>query len=264
MANISSDTGMTIRSSQGVRRPRKRIQPLKAWRAIQALIADKEDTAQVFKVIEALGGGADERQFYRFVESPTGRQILAEKRNILATLSDRESLSRLPEGSLGRTYYEFMSGENLTADGLVEASEVVADRDNLPEAALLYRNRQRDTHDLWHTSTGYGRDGLGELCLLAFTYAQSQNRGIGAIVLFGLRAASRNLPKGIGIWRAVREGYRLGKQAKRLPEADWEAMLPMPLAEVRKALNIGPLVHYRGTLAAIQTYEAWQAQNKAA
>lgn len=264
MANTSSDTGMTMAPVGMAQRPRKRIQPLKAWRAIQALIADKEDTAQVFKVIDALGGGADERLFLRFANSPVGRQIIAEKRNILATLSDRDSLSRLPEGSLGRTYYEFMSGENLTADGLVEASEVVPDRDNLPEAARLYRNRQRDTHDLWHTSTGYGRDGLGELCLLAFTYAQSQNRGIGAIVLFGLRAVSRDLPKGIGIGRAVREGYRLGKQAKRLPEADWEGMLAMPLADVRKALNIGPLIHYRGALAALQTYEAYQAQNKAA
>ena len=40
-------------------------------------------------------------------------------------------------------------------------------------------------HDLWHVTTGYGRDALGELSLLAFTYAQEQNRGIGAIALYG-------------------------------------------------------------------------------
>ena len=42
-------------------------------------------------------------------------------------------------------------------------------------------------HDLWHVTTGYGRDALGELSLLAFTYAQEKNRGIGAIVLYGYR-----------------------------------------------------------------------------
>ena len=41
-------------------------------------------------------------------------------------------------------------------------------------------------HDLWHVTTGYGRDALGELSLLAFTYAQEQNRGIGAIALIWL------------------------------------------------------------------------------
>lgn len=262
MANISSDTGMTA-TSVALSRTRKRIQPLKAWRAIQALIADKEDTAQVFKVIEALSGGSDERQFMRFMESPVGRRIVAEKRNILKTLSDRESLSKLPEGSLGRRYYDFMTGENLTADGLVEASEVVPGRDNLPEAAVIYRNRQRDTHDLWHTATGYGRDGLGELCLLAFSYAQTGNRGIGAIVLFGMRATSRSYP-GLGIWRAVREGYRLGKAAAPLPQADWEAMLALPVDEVRKRLKIGPLVLYRGALASVQVYDAYQNQQLAA
>ncbi len=37
--------------------------------------------------------------------------MLAEKRDILATLSDLESLSALPEGSLGATYAAFMSRE---------------------------------------------------------------------------------------------------------------------------------------------------------
>ena len=42
-------------------------------------------------------------------------------------------------------------------------------------------------HDLWHVTTGYGRDALGELSLLAFTYAQEKIEGIGAIVLYGYR-----------------------------------------------------------------------------
>ena len=33
---------------------------------------------------------------------------------------------------------------------------------------------------IYGVTTGYGRDALGELSLLAFTYAQEQNRGVGA------------------------------------------------------------------------------------
>lgn len=233
-------------STKGGSRPaRKRIEPLKAIRAIRALIADKEDTGQVFRIIDALSGGSDERMFGRFIANETGQRIVGEKRSLLATLSDRERLSRLPEGTLGRIYHEFMAAENLTADGLVEASAEAPRRyGEMPEAATIFRDRMRDSHDLWHVTTGYGRDGLGELCLLAFTYAQTRNRGIGFIVLVGARVASKQAP-GLGIWRAVREGYRLGKAAQWLPLADWETLLSLPLADVRARLGIAAPVIYQ-------------------
>src|SRR5690606_15661103 len=139
------------------KRRRKRIEPLKAIRAIRALIADKEDTGQVFKVIDALSGGANDRQFRRFEATETGRQIITEKRDLISTLSNRDYLAGLPEDTLGRTYYEFMAGENLTADGLVAASEEVRRRDDRTEAERIFGDRLRDQHDLWHVTTGYGR-----------------------------------------------------------------------------------------------------------
>jgi len=223
---------------------RKRIEPLKAWRAVKALIADKEDTGQVFKVIDALAGNADERMFNRFMATETGKRVVAEKRDLISLLNDRERLKNLPEGTLGRTYYEFMAEENLTADGLVEASNEAPRRNERSESAKIFGDRMRDSHDLWHVTTGYGRDGLGELSQLAFYYAQTRNRGIGFIVLMGARASSKEAPK-VGIWRAVREGYRLGKAAKWLPAADWEALLDKPVAEVRAALGMGVPAIYR-------------------
>lgn len=228
-----------------VRPRRKRIEPMKAIRAVRALIANKEDTGQVFKIIDALSGGADERMFNKFMATGSGKRIVAEKRDLIALLNDRERLSKLPEGTLGRTYYEFMAEENLTADGLVAASkEAPRLYEEMPEGAEIFSNRMRDSHDLWHVTTGYGRDGLGELCLLAFTYAQTRNRGIGFIVLVGARVASKEAP-GIGVWKAIREGYRHGKAASWLPAADWEALLELPLAEVRRQLGIATPATYR-------------------
>ena len=223
---------------------RKRIEPLKAWRAMRALIADKEDTAQVFKVIDALAGDADDRIYRRFITTEAGQKILSEKRNLIATLSDHERLGRLPKGTLGREYHDFMAEENLTADGLVEASEVVKDRNEREENARIFGDRMRDSHDLWHVTTGYGRDGLGELAQLAFYYAQTRNRGIGFIVLMGAHKSIKEAPK-VGIWKAVREGYRLGKRAEWFPAVDWEALLDQPVSEVRKRLGMGDPATYR-------------------
>jgi ubiquinone biosynthesis protein COQ4 len=239
VTNITSISGDTSKKYA-----RKRIEPLKAWRAIKALIADKEDTGQVFKIIDALSGRADERMFNRFIKTETGQRVVAEKRDLIKLLNDRERLKALPEGTLGRAYYEFMAEENLTADGLVAASEEAPRRNDRPEGAMIFGDRMRDSHDLWHVTTGYGRDGLGELSQLAFYYAQTRNRGIGFIVLMGARASHKEAP-GVGIWKAVREGYRLGKQAKWFPAADWEALLDKPLAEVRATLGMGVPAIYR-------------------
>jgi len=235
--------------------PRKRVRPLVALRAVQALIADKENTAQVFTIIDALAGGNDARVFQRFYESETGARVIEERREVIDVLSDMPRLRCLPEGSLGRCYHGFMAEQNLSADGLVEASDLESRRMNYQGDALLFKNRMRDSHDLWHVVTGYGRDGLGELSLLAFTYAQTRNRGIGLIVMFGLRAASKDYPKA-GIWRALREGYRLGRAAKWLPAADWERLLPLPLSQVRRELGLAPQNIYPGVLARIREMDA--------
>ncbi|MES1989998.1 MAG: Coq4 family protein [Pseudomonadota bacterium] len=237
MTTVDSVTNTTSSSAAGNNRPRKRIEPLKAWRAMRALIANKEDTGQVFKVIDALAGDADNRMYTRFMKTETGKRVVAEERDLIALLNDRERLKALPEGTLGREYFKFMDSEGLTADGLVEASEEAPSRYARLGAEKIFGNRMRDSHDLWHVTTGYGRDGLGELSQLALYYAQTKNRGIGFIVLMGAYKSVKEAP-GVGIWKAVREGYRLGKQASWLPAADWENLLDKPLTEVRAILGI--------------------------
>jgi len=98
-------------------------------------------------------------------------------------------------------------------------------------------------HDLWHIVTGYGRDSFGELCVLAFTYAQTRNRGIGAIVAFGVRNAARVIGFRAA-WRGVAEGYRRGRAAAWLPAQDWRSLLALPLDAARQALNVAPAQHY--------------------
>lgn len=225
---------------------RNPIRPLIAWRALRKLIQDPQDTAQVFEIIRAIGGGAIERGFRRFRLTPVGEKILREEINLVDTLKDRVRLSDMASGSFGRAYLQFTTSQQITADGLVDASEDHTE-DMLDPSIRLYAERLRDMHDLWHTLTTYGRDELGEACLLAFTYAQTRNRGIALIVLFAgleLRKSVQN-----GVFRALFRAYRDGRNAAWLPQQDFESLLERPIAEVREELKIREPIPYRALLA---------------
>lgn len=218
-------------------RPRKRIQPLRAWRAIRALIKDPDDTARVFDIIDALSGNSGEAVFQRFRHSAAGARILAERRDLLRTLDDRAALEALPAGTLGRTYAEFVAREQITGQGLADVSQATR-RTDLDEERRLFGDRLRDMHDLWHVVTGYGRDLVGEAALLAFSYAQTGNRGVGFIVAVGWLKAGGG-QQGRESRRLIVEGYRRGRRAAWLPAQDWEALLQQPLSAVREQFGLG-------------------------
>jgi ubiquinone biosynthesis protein COQ4 len=216
---------------------KNRIRPLDAWRALAALVRNPDETKHVFDLIDALAGSSGDRMIRRFEATPSGRRILDERRELLPVLSDRERLLALPVGSLGHAYAEFMAREQITADGLVEASQEGGRGGayDTPEREIVGM-RMRDSHDLWHMVTGYGRDLVGEACVLAVTYAQTRNRGIGAIVAMAYWRAGRELASARV---AIREAYRRGKRAAWLPAQDWESLLARPLHEVRAELGFG-------------------------
>ena len=173
---------------------------------MRRLIQNPEATKEVFIIIEALAGNALDKGFQRFNETPMGRQILAEKRSLLDSLRDREQLAAQPKHSLAAHYLNFVTTEGISADGLAEPSEDMRSIRNLDEDLLLFANRQRDMHDLWHTLTNYGRDELGEVCLLAFTCAQSPNRGIAFIALVGVYQMIKHY--GWAVPKTVLSAYR--------------------------------------------------------
>jgi ubiquinone biosynthesis protein COQ4 len=234
-------------ASRGVT-PRS-LQPLTAIRAVRELISNPDDTAQVFKIIRALTGNSFERLYQRVLKDPVGSAILNERRDILAVLKDRDRLREMADGTLGREYARFLDTEYIDAEGLVEASEDIEDPSIfLDERAHLLSRRLRDSHDLWHVVTGYKRDIFGEVALLSFTYAQTGNHGIGFIVFIaslrlwheGHREALRL------IWRA----WWRSRRAAFFAAADWEAMLSMPLEEVRRVLKVGESPSYKPMFSA--------------
>ena len=207
--------------------------------ALRQLVANPDDTPRVFEITRRLGLPSLRRGALRFRSTPVGRRVLAERIDLLDTLRDRAALAELPSGTLGRAYHDFVYRESLSADGLVEASMAGSAQGRFDDADMRrYAERMREQHDLWHTLTGYGRDPFGEVCLLAFTYAQTRNKGLGLIVLAGiwkgLQKAGARVPK--AVWAA----YQAGRHASWLPEQDWERLLNLPVDDVRRQLAIRP------------------------
>src|SRR5438445_9532523 len=222
-----------------------RLHPVAAYRAMRNLLRDREDTRQVFLLIDALRGKTTLRQLERFRQTEFGRAALTDRRRLLDRLNDRESLAKLPAGTLGRAYYDFMAAENLSADGLVQASTIPQSTDDI----IWFRERNREMHDLLHIVSGYGRDPLGEACLVAFSYAQTGQLGFAVIALFaGRRIAQAR--RGQPNWRAIFEGYRRGRRAGWLIGADWEALLSHPVEAVREQFAVKPARYYPKILAA--------------
>ena len=235
-------------------RPGSEFRPLKAWRHFKALIADKEDTEQVFHIIAALRGRKFRDIAQRFWNSDKGQRLLTADERLIDILDDHATLKQLPAGTVGRVYVEFMEREGLSAAGLeAEYAKFTTAGMRFEDGIDRYGDRLRDTHDLHHILTGYGRDALGEQCVLAFTFAQHRNLGVGFIAYAGGIELKRRVAPSAPIMGAVHEGYRIGKAAKNLVHEDINALLREPLDDARKRLGIATPKTYHAAHAAMRS-----------
>jgi ubiquinone biosynthesis protein COQ4 len=215
--------------------PLPQLRAFRAAAAVRGILRDPNDTAQVFRLIDALSGPTPRHLLGRFSASRAGQKLLAERPRLRERLRDREALAALPEGSLGRAYLDFMTEGGLTPEGLEQASDVLGpERDNGDEAAWIGQ-RMRDTHDLWHVVTGYRGDLLGESSLLGFTFIQTGTRGIGLLAAVSLLRAEDPDDR-----RLMLDGLVRGLRAAWLPAVRWEELLAEDLEVVRARLRVGP------------------------
>lgn len=222
-----------------------RLRPVTALKAMGRLIADKEDTAQVFIIMRALTGRSIPNGYRRLLETPQGGRIALRAEELAQRLDDHATLRRLPQGSVAHAYLAFMEEEHLSAAGLADESRRSASGDvDLEHPYAWYGRRLRDIHDIWHVLTGYGRDALGEACVVAFSYAQTKSLGFGFIAAAGAQEMARHM-KGQPIRKAVWEAYQHGRQAAWLPGEDYDALLREPLKAARGRLRIAAPLTYQ-------------------
>jgi ubiquinone biosynthesis protein COQ4 len=221
-----------------------RVQPLRALKAIRKLLADKDDTVQVFEIMQALNGRSTSKAYRRLMSTVSGGKIAYDRVEIAPVLSDDAFIDSFAPNTVGGAYRQFVRSEGLSAEGLAEESRKA--RGAAPDVehpVAWFGRRIRDTHDIWHILTGYHRDGLGELCLVAFSYAQTKSLGWALIALGGVVQAFK-LGHGRRTLKIVWQAYRNGRNAAWLPGQDFVALLSEPLESARARLNIARPTFY--------------------
>ncbi|QDH35066.1 Coq4 family protein [Porphyrobacter sp. YT40] len=259
MTDIARDQYTRMFSADGTvllhpDRPQAKYRPLRAIRNFQMLMKDKEDTAAVFRIFESLPSKDFLPRIAALALSERGTYLRETEPSLPEILDDHAALRRTPKGSLAHAYCDFMEAEGLSAAGLVAESDR-AGRPRFPDLVEWYINRSRDTHDMFHVLTGYGRDALGEASVLLFTHGQSPSQGH---LLIGYAGAAniKKTAKGTKapVFGAVREAHRIGKGAPPLIDQPIRQLLERPLEDVRAALRIPQPVKYR------ECHRVWKAE----
>ncbi len=218
-----------------------------ALKALRKLLANGDDTEQVFRIMRALNGDVTQRNYRRLLTLPGGGRIAFRHVELAEKLSDRAWIDEFAEGTVGAAYRHFLDSTGYSADGLVEVSMAASTFQGIdvehPYAWM--GRRERDIHDLWHVITGYQADEhLGEACLVAFSYAQTGGMGW-AFIAAGAALKSIRVTGKLDFLRAVAEGYRHGKRAAWLHGEDYETLLAEPIDQARRRLRIGNPKLYR-------------------
>ncbi len=218
------------------------------WRtamdAIRKLLANGEDTTQVFRIMRALNVGNAPMNYARLIATERGGRIAYDQVELARRFSDPAFVASFAPGTVGAAYRHFLETTGYSADGLVEVSRLVPSEDDLAHPYAWFGRRVRDTHDIWHVLTGYKADeSLGEAALVAFSYAQVGGLGW---ALIGSAAALKSLRvTGNGLFaKAVWEGYRNGRTAKWISGEDYLTLLHESLDAARARLGIATPVAY--------------------
>lgn len=210
------------------------LSPVLRWRralgALAKVMADHERTDQVLEFSIYANAGTMARRIERLLEDPRARRLYDERRTLDSRTLDLERLGRLPEGTLGRAYADFMRSNGITPEVFDGPPEEVRD----PRAVYVIQ-RLRQSHDLWHVVTGYETDPASEIALQAFTFAQVHAPSSLILAALGTLRGAREYPR---LPRDVLAAFRAGRRAERLAFFPWEDHWETPLAEVRARLGV--------------------------
>jgi ubiquinone biosynthesis protein Coq4 len=167
---------------------------------------------------------------------PVGARFLAERpRFVPGRIAD---LHRLPEGTLGRSYAEFIASRSLDPASIPTLP--------VTDEASFVRAHLYETHDLWHVLVGFDADVAGEVGLQAF-YAAQLEATLAPVLISG--ALIQALADRRGEWNArlaaVARGWVLGKRARPLFGLRWNRLLEVPIHQLRAELDLADVTDHR-------------------
>lgn len=166
----------------------------------------------------------------RMLADPTGRRILRDRPRITSKTMSLEKLRKLPDGSVGRTYAEWLDREGVTPDTRDQVRYI----DDEEEAYVM--QRYRECHDFYHAVTGLPVFVEGEVGLKAFEFANTglPMTGLSLTAILRLKPAERKRMFQTYLPWAISNGWK----SKDVINVYWEEELETPVEDLRRRLGI--------------------------
>lgn len=210
------------------------IGPLDAFRfarAVVRIVSDPTNLDEVFVLADMSEKSPQLREVIAKLRSDPSVAAILDRKPRLGRV-DQDALARLPEGTVGREYADFMRARGLRHEDLQLVPTDTSDMDWI-------RNHLRETHDLWHVVTGFDTDVAGELGLQAFYLAQIQGPLPVLLLAVGM---TNTLFKGMDDaphrMHAITRGWLLGTRARSLFGLEFAKRWEQPLAALRAELAL--------------------------
>jgi ubiquinone biosynthesis protein COQ4 len=197
---------------------------LKAVKGFIEFANNPSKTEAAFDIADGLRPTGLYAQFIHHAHSHVSVAQITKER-YFAPIINLDDLIEYPEESLGHHYARHMKQLGLQPDFYRK----IDIEDDYSYLAM----RMRQTHDIWHTITGFGTDLIGEAKLQAFTLAQMRSplagALLGAFLVYTLKSSIPLDPLIDGIW----EGWCMGKASSPFIAQKWEEDWKKPLSEWR-------------------------------
>lgn len=209
------------------------LNPLAIVRALRSMLRITLDPTRLDEVFVLASLAEESDELTQLVAQLRSDPQFAEAMQTQPRLGrvDQDALGRLPEGTFGRAYADFMRARGLRHEDLVL---VEGGRD-----VDFVRNHMRETHDLWHVVTGFDTDVAGELGVQAVYLSQFASMLPVMLLTVGMvNTLVRDRDDAQRRIEAVARGWLIGKRAQPLFGVDWAARWEQPLETLRRELEL--------------------------
>ena len=95
-----------------------------AFGALRKLLANGDDTGQVFRIMRSLNVGDTAEAYARLIATPEGGRMAYERVELARRFADRDWVNGFAPGTVGAAYRDFLDTTGYSADGLVEVSRL--------------------------------------------------------------------------------------------------------------------------------------------
>ena len=194
------------------------------------MMLNPHGTDSVFDIEDGLRQSKSTTELLQFTSSDPDVKRLIDQR-YLQPIPDTTALSKLPLGTLGRSYFDHLDTMGFDPD-YYRKIDVKTDTDY-----VMMRIRQ--THDIWHVITGFDTHPLGEIAVKAVELAQTHRPMAAAICAGGVFRYMIREPEDFGhCLESIQAGYQMGLHAKALLAVKWEEMWDRKLEDLRDGLGV--------------------------